>query len=313
MARNHIRIFHFLTILDFAKGLPGDNQVISGMRYSCNVIIEIDMAKAIKDGYKFYKSLNDVILCPGKGEDGALPPTYFSKVHFMDLDTKQMKTVEPKQYKYLLVLDFEANCVDKGSLECQEIIEFPVVPIDTETLKPVCDPFHYYIKPTVCPEITEFCTELTGIEQGTVDKGITIEEALKRLYEWREEHGFTAENSTYVTCGAWDLKTCLRMEAEYKKLSYQGGLNKFINIKDIWMQLMFKNKATGMPGMLTSLDLDLDGKHHSGIDDSKNIAKIAIELIKKGGTFTQFQDNVVSKKPSKKAMKKIREEKKQKK
>ena len=92
--------------LDFAKGLPGDNEVISGMRYSCNVIIEIDMAKAIKDGYKFYKSLNDVILCPGKGDEGALPPTYFSKVHFMDLNTKKLTTVplKPKKRTIIVVL-----------------------------------------------------------------------------------------------------------------------------------------------------------------------------------------------------------------
>ncbi len=35
-----------------------------------------------------------------------------------------------------------------------------------------------------------------------------------------------------------------------------------------------------MKTMLHDLKLELDGKHHSGIDDSKNIAKILEELAK---------------------------------
>ena len=67
-------------------------------------------------------------------------------------------------FKYLLVLDFEANCIEEGALECQEIIEFPVVPVDAANLKILEDKiFHTYVKPTVVAKITEFCTGLTGI------------------------------------------------------------------------------------------------------------------------------------------------------
>jgi 2'-phosphotransferase len=48
-----------------APGYPSDGQVISGMRGSCNLYIEIDMAKAMADGIKFYLSKNNVILSDG--------------------------------------------------------------------------------------------------------------------------------------------------------------------------------------------------------------------------------------------------------
>lgn len=66
MSRNHIH---------FAPGMPKDKEVISGMRNSCDVIIQIDMFKAIKDGINFYISANNVILT--EGIDGTLPPKYF--------------------------------------------------------------------------------------------------------------------------------------------------------------------------------------------------------------------------------------------
>lgn len=291
------------THIHFAKGLPGDKEVISGMRFLCDVVIQINLKLAMKDGFKFFKSKNDVILCAGKGPEGQLPPKYFSQVLFRD-KKKSLVPVPTKSFEYLLVLDFEANCVNQGKLECQEIIEFPVVPINTIDKTPVCDPFHFYIKPTVVPEISEFCTELTGITQDKVNAGITIDKCLIALDEWMKSNGFNAQNSTFVTCGSWDFNTCLRMEATYKKLNLMSYLKKFINIKDIWMHTMFKNKGTGMPGMLSSLNLELEGKHHSGIDDSKNIAKIAIALLEKGGIFSQFQERIVKDKSLKKLKKK---------
>ena len=260
------------------------------MRNSSDIIIEIDVPKAMKDGYKFLRSKNDVILCPGKGDEGQLPPAYFKSVIYKKRGAETVH-LDLKPFEYLLVLDFEANCIENGSLPCQEVIEFPVVPVQVGTQTVLEDKiFHHYIKPTVVPQITEFCTQLTGIKQNQVDAGIPITEALQRLDKWMEDNGFTASNSTFVTCGRWDLNTCLKKEASYKKIELKPYLKKFINIKDAWMATHTVSKATGMPGMLQSEGLTLDGKHHSGIDDSKNIAKIAISLLKKGAAFTKFQE-----------------------
>lgn len=70
MKRNHIH---------FAPGLPGESGVISGMRSSCQVLVYINLKKALEDGFKFYRSANDVILCPGN-EEGILPVKYFAEV-----------------------------------------------------------------------------------------------------------------------------------------------------------------------------------------------------------------------------------------
>lgn len=71
MNRNHIH---------FASGLPdGEDEVISGMRKSCQVYIYIDGTACAKDEIKFYKSDNGVILSAG-ANGGILPCRYFAKV-----------------------------------------------------------------------------------------------------------------------------------------------------------------------------------------------------------------------------------------
>ncbi|KAL5008003.1 hypothetical protein ScPMuIL_013584 [Solemya velum] len=69
MDRNHIH---------FAPGEPGESGVISGMRKSCEVMIYIDIEKALQDGYEFFRSSNNVILTAGD-KDGILPPLYFER------------------------------------------------------------------------------------------------------------------------------------------------------------------------------------------------------------------------------------------
>jgi len=66
MSRQHIHM---------ASGIPGDKQVISGMRTTSQVVIYIDMTKAMCDGIPFYMSSNGVILSPGP-----IPIEYFSSV-----------------------------------------------------------------------------------------------------------------------------------------------------------------------------------------------------------------------------------------
>lgn len=69
MKRNHVH---------FARGLPADNGVISGMRGNCEVLIYLDAKKALQDGMKLFVSENGVILT--EGFNGVVPPEYFANI-----------------------------------------------------------------------------------------------------------------------------------------------------------------------------------------------------------------------------------------
>ncbi|KAJ7505297.1 KptA family-domain-containing protein [Mycena galericulata] len=69
MKRNHIHL---------AQGVAGDN-VISGMRGSSQVLIFIDVQRALDEGIKFFLSDNGVILTEGN-EHGILKTQYFIRV-----------------------------------------------------------------------------------------------------------------------------------------------------------------------------------------------------------------------------------------
>jgi 2'-phosphotransferase len=58
-------------------------EMISGMRKRSNVMIYIDLDKAIAAGIKFYISKNQVILSEGN-DQGMLPVEFFKEVKFLD-------------------------------------------------------------------------------------------------------------------------------------------------------------------------------------------------------------------------------------
>lgn len=58
------------------------------------------------------------------------------------------------------MLDFEATCVEDGTIHPQEIIEFPVLLLRGRGL-PEIDRFHRYIKPIHHPRLSDFCTHVS--------------------------------------------------------------------------------------------------------------------------------------------------------
>ncbi|GMF28114.1 unnamed protein product [Phytophthora fragariaefolia] len=68
MQRNHIH---------FAEREVTDDDVVSGMRSTCDLLLYVDFPMAVKDGIKFYKSSNNVVLSPGVGDAGVIDRRYF--------------------------------------------------------------------------------------------------------------------------------------------------------------------------------------------------------------------------------------------
>ncbi|KAJ2414225.1 hypothetical protein H4218_005110 [Coemansia sp. IMI 209128] len=75
MSRTHIH---------FARGLPSDAGIISGMRNTADAYIYIDVKKAVAAGIEFYVSENGVILSKGLNDSGVIPAEYFERIEYKE-------------------------------------------------------------------------------------------------------------------------------------------------------------------------------------------------------------------------------------
>jgi len=196
---------------------------------------------------------------------------------------------KPQNFRYFLVLDFEANCQEGSRLDPQEIIEFPCLMVDSQSFDTIST-FHEYVRPVGVPSLTHFCTELTGITQDMVDTKDTFHKVLERFEQWYSAQGLTPENSSFVTCGLWDLADMLPKQCTYSGMEIPSALDvgasgNFINVK-FSFQKQTGIYGKGLKEMQSQLGLEFVGRHHSGIDDCRNIVGIMQALASRGLVFS---------------------------
>lgn len=170
----------------------------------------------------------------------------------------------------ILLIDIECTCDDVSPppREEMETIEIGAVMGNlSDDGFTVSDELQIYIKPEYHPVLSKFCTDLTGIEQATVDQGISTELAFTELEQWIGSHSPKAWSS-------WGKFDCnqLKMEADLK--SIRDPLN---DLKHLNMKQLFAKKRKHRVGLRKAVELsklEFIGRHHSGIDDARNIASL---------------------------------------
>jgi inhibitor of KinA sporulation pathway (predicted exonuclease) len=178
---------------------------------------------------------------------------------------------------YLAILDFEANCLEDKIIYPQEIIEFPVILYERES-KEIKGIFRHYCKTNI--PITPFCTKLTGITQKDVDEGESFSKVLYLLDVWLKKYVKEGEDVLFCTCGDWDLKTALPKQASYSSVSVPSYLKSWCNVKKIFRKVYGSKKS--LKKMMEFYGLKWIGRHHSGLDDCKNILQVIEEMEKAG-------------------------------
>ena len=185
---------------------------------------------------------------------------------------------------FYCVLDFEATCIKDKVLYNQEIIQFPSILYkyyetdETDKTLEYLDEFNEYVKPEINPILSDFCKELTGIQQETVDNADTFKNVLKRHYLWLLSHN-ALENLIFITVGNWDLDIMFPNQLKLVGMKNKKEYLHWINIKDAFRDC-YKHKPSGLLDMLKFLNMEFIGHQHNGLDDTRNTARIFERMIK---------------------------------
>jgi len=199
------------------------------------------------------------------------------------LPSRSEGTRKEQRFGSIYVIDFEATCNgdQRNPLKPQEIIEFPCVRVETRGFKPLAT-FHEFVRPVRHPNLTYFCTDLTGIVQETVDGADEFPQVFGRFLSWLEDQQKVAgEESAFLTLGDWDFKTMLPSQCQLSGVELPPQFHQWINVKRSY-QATRGDFPRSMVTMLNSLQIPLVGRHHSGIDDVNNIVTIVQKLADQG-------------------------------
>lgn len=173
-----------------------------------------------------------------------------------------------KQLDKILIVDVEATCWDGPSPEGMDndIIEIGICLLDVNSGE-ISDNRGILVKPERST-ISDFCTELTTITPKMINEdGISYREACAIL---RKE--YNSNSRAWASFGAYDAKQFQRQSTALN-IGYPFGPS-HINVKTLFALKRKLGHEQGMAGALAILGIPLEGTHHRGVDDAKNIAKI---------------------------------------
>jgi inhibitor of KinA sporulation pathway (predicted exonuclease) len=182
------------------------------------------------------------------------------------------KAIDPK----VLVIDVEATCWEEPERpkfgEISEIIEIGITVVDFQKLT-IGGTDSIIIRPQHS-RVSKFCTKLTTLTQEIVDQGCSFEAAMAILRK-----NYNSEHRTMISWGDYDRKMFERNCLTYHE-KYPFG-PRHLNLKNAFTLLHGLDREPGMDAALDLLGMPLEGIHHRGSDDSRNIAKIFINTMKK--------------------------------
>jgi inhibitor of KinA sporulation pathway (predicted exonuclease) len=173
----------------------------------------------------------------------------------------------------IAVVDIEATCWNGNAPEgmVSDIIEIGICLLDVRTGE-ISDNRGIIVKPERST-VSDFCTELTTLTPAFVEQeGISFKEACAILRK-----DYQTQSRAWASFGAYDQKQFLRQCGDLG-IGYPFGPS-HINVKTLFA---LKNKLgheVGMDGALKFLKIPLEGTHHRGVDDARNIAKILHEIL----------------------------------
>ena len=106
----------------------------------------------------------------------------------MESESTTQNTIDKSRCANIALIDLECTCNDDDIFGPHEIIEIGSVlgKLSLESFE-IVDELQIYVRPTINPTLTNFCTDLTGITQDIVDAAKTLDNALPVFQNWLQK------------------------------------------------------------------------------------------------------------------------------
>jgi inhibitor of KinA sporulation pathway (predicted exonuclease) len=186
---------------------------------------------------------------------------------------------------FIIVVDFECTCKFNVPSFAHEIIEFPAILMDMR-FGEVVGQFHSFVRPTENVTLDPFCQQLTGITQENVDQSSTLPKVLDRFDRWLRKRIFPNALIAFACDGVNDMTQFLHGECRRKGIYKAPYFRNWINTQLLARQLFNLDKHPTLKETLALMQLPFVGRHHSGIDDARNLANIIANLFQRGLYYT---------------------------
>jgi 3'-5' exoribonuclease 1 len=199
-----------------------------------------------------------------------------AKTEFIESILQRARAWRDGPPDFYIIADLEATCwEDDKRPERMETIEIGAVKVQAAGFKPL-DEFCEFIRPVADTQLSAFCSGLTSISQTEIDKALDFKTVFPKFLDW-----IGPGRMRFCSWGAYDLRQ-FRIDCDRHRMPFPADLDRHINLRRLFAEQRGIKPVT-MKEALKMANIPLEGTHHRGIDDARNIVKLAKELLGDGG------------------------------
>jgi inhibitor of KinA sporulation pathway (predicted exonuclease) len=176
-----------------------------------------------------------------------------------------------------VIFDLEATCWRLRRPPRQEIIEIGAVMVSDAG--EIVGEFDRFIRPKLNPKLSEFCKELTSIQQADVDGAADFQDVIWEFEDWLKKAN---DRVTLYSWGDYD-KQQLLMDAELHQMEIPW-VHQHMCLKSKHARLLRLKEPVGVRTALALSGLLFEGTSHRGIVDAINTARLFVHHF---GDFSQ--------------------------
>ena len=171
----------------------------------------------------------------------------------------------------VLIIDLELTCWNEPTEQIPEIIQIGLIEVDT-IKREISRKKEMYVLPEKT-EISEFCTELTGITKKQVYKqGLSYDKAIEIL-----ETKFGFKNKLVIGWGRDDK-------------AFRSGIDQYMNLSHLYSMINLTDEKFNLKKALEREGLSFEGEAHNALVDAENTAKLFIHLMNRIPSLTPKEE-----------------------
>lgn len=173
----------------------------------------------------------------------------------------------------VVVVDLEATCWERAEHDPSrmETIEIGAVSVELDGSLPWRE-FQTFVRPVREPLLSAYCIQLTSIRQDQVDAAEPFAPAFARFLAWAGP----ADELVFASWGSYDRRQ-FELDCSHHGVAYPFG-ERHANLKRLVCERL-GIRPMGMARALAKANLPLEGTHHRGLDDARNIARLTAHVF----------------------------------
>ena len=172
----------------------------------------------------------------------------------------------------LIVLDLEATCWAEPNIAVKsEIIEIGAVKVDLKNSQ-IVDTFDMLVRPTLNPDLSDYCTNLTGITTDMVKGSEYFWQVYPKFVKW-------AGAKKKGLIGAWGDYDGKALQRDVNLHNLEWELTeRYLNISHFYT-LKKGGKKRGLLKAATESGIVFEGPQHRALSDALVTAKVFMSLF----------------------------------